>query len=117
MRFALLLAAAVILVRDPTGKWAGNPLQPWFESLRNKAGLYCCAEADGHPLDEGEWDIKNDSYRVFFQGKWTVVPDEALILGPNKFGKPIVWVWPYDVIKSGGTDGNPIKCFIPGSGV
>ena len=49
MRF-LLLAAAVILVRDPTGKWAGDPLQPWFESLRNKAGLYCCAKADGHPV-------------------------------------------------------------------
>jgi hypothetical protein len=39
-----LLAAAVILVRDPTGKWAGNPLQPWFESLRSKLGLYCCAK-------------------------------------------------------------------------
>jgi hypothetical protein len=50
MRFALLLAAAVILVRDPTGKWAGDPLQPWFESLQNKVGLYCCAKADGHPL-------------------------------------------------------------------
>ena len=117
MRFALLLAAAVILVRDPTGKWAGNPLQPWFEALRNKVGLYCCAEADGHPLDEGEWDIKKDSYRVFLQGKWIVVPDDALILGPNKFGKAIVWVWPYDAIKWGERGDNPIKCFIPGSGV
>jgi hypothetical protein len=57
MRVALLLAAAVILVRDPTGKWAADPFQPWFESLRNKLGLYCCAEADGHPLDDDEWDI------------------------------------------------------------
>jgi hypothetical protein len=60
MKPALLLAAAVILIRDPTGKWAGDPLQPWFESLRNKAGLYCCARADGHPLDDGEWDIKDN---------------------------------------------------------
>ena len=52
MRFTLLLAAAVILVRDPTGKWAGNP----FEALKNEDGLFCCAEADGHPLDESEWD-------------------------------------------------------------
>jgi hypothetical protein len=43
MKLALLLAAAVILIRDPTGKWANDPLQPWFESLRNKAGMYCCA--------------------------------------------------------------------------
>ena len=64
MRLALLLAVAVMLVRDPTGKWANDPLQPWFESLQNKVGLYCCARADGHPLDEGEWDMKGDSYRV-----------------------------------------------------
>ena len=61
MRLALLLAAAVILVRDPTGQWAGNPLQPWFESLHNKLGLYCCAEADGHLLDDGEWDTKDNN--------------------------------------------------------
>jgi hypothetical protein len=54
MRFALLLAVAVILVRDPTGKWVGDPLQPWFESLHNKAGLYCCSKADGQSLDDGE---------------------------------------------------------------
>jgi hypothetical protein len=28
MKLAPLLAAAVILIRDPTGKWAGDPLQP-----------------------------------------------------------------------------------------
>ena len=117
MRLALLLAAAAILIRDPTGKWAGSPLQPWFKSLRDKSGKYCCAEADGHSLDEGEWDMKNDSYRVFLQGKWIVVPDEAVILGPNKFGKAIVWVWPHDVTVWGGVSDNPIKCFIPGSGV
>jgi hypothetical protein len=116
MRF-LLLAAAVILIRDPTGKWAGDPLQPWFNSLHNKAGKYCCIEADGHPLDDGEWDMKSNNYRVFLQGEWIVVPDEAVILGPNKLGKAIVWVWPYDVLAWGRGDDNPIRCFIPGSGV
>jgi hypothetical protein len=38
MRLALLLAAAVILIRDPTGKWANDPLRPWFEALKNKVG-------------------------------------------------------------------------------
>jgi hypothetical protein len=117
VRFFLLLAAAVVLVRDPTGKWAGDPLQPWFQSLQNKKGLYCCAEADGHPLDESEWDIKNDSYRVFLKDKWIVVPDEAVISSPNKLGKAIVWLWPYDVLRWGGGGDNPIRCFIPGSGV
>jgi hypothetical protein len=40
VRLALVFAAAVILIRDPTGKWAGDPLQPWFDSLRNKVGMY-----------------------------------------------------------------------------
>src|SRR6516162_10240915 len=84
MRVALLLAAAVILIRDPTGKWANDPLQPWFESLRNKAGMYCCARADGYPLDDGDWDITDNHYRVFVQGEWAVVPDDTVILGPNK---------------------------------
>jgi hypothetical protein len=117
MRLAILLAGAVILIRDPTGRWAADPLQPWFESLHNKMGHYCCAEADGHPLDDGEWDMKNDSYRVFLHGEWIVVPDKAIVLSPNKFGKAIVWLWPYDILKWGGSGTNPIRCFIPGSGV
>ena len=92
-------------------------MQPWFESLRDKAGKYCCAEADGHPLDEGEWDMKNDSYRVFLQGEWIVVPDEAVILGPNKFGKAIVWVWPQEAASFDPPVSTFIRCFIPGSGV
>jgi len=92
MRLARLLAAAVILIRDPTGKWANDPLQPWFESLRNKAGMYCCARADGYPLDDGDWDITDNHYRVFVQGEWAVVPDDTVILGPNKLRKAIVWL-------------------------
>jgi hypothetical protein len=117
VRLTLLLAAAVILVRDPTGKWANDPLRPWFEALKNKTGLVCCAEADGHPLDEGEWDIKDNHYRVFVNGDWTVVPDNALILGPNKFGKAIVWLWPQEVLAWEGSASVLIRCFIPGSGV
>jgi hypothetical protein len=118
MKLALLLAAAVILIRDPTGKWANDPLRPWFEALKNKDGLYCCAEADGHPLDESEWDIKDNHYRVFVQGEWIVVPDDALILGPNKFGKAIVWLQDYADLASGEIQPiTRIRCFIPGSGV
>jgi hypothetical protein len=37
-------------------------------------------------------DIKDNSYRIFVQGEWTIVPDDAVLLGPNKFGKAIVLV-------------------------
>ena len=107
----LLLAAAVLLVRDPTGKWAANPLQPWFDSLRSKDGRLCCSIADGHPLDDGEWDMRGDGYRVIIQGEWNIVPAAAVISGPNKFGKAMVW------LREGAIIGNPIICFIPGSGV
>jgi hypothetical protein len=118
MLFALLLATAVLLVRDPTGKWAGDPLQSWFDHLRNNAGMYCCAKADGHPLDDGEWDIKGNRYRVFVNGVWIVVPDDAVILAPNKFGKAIVWLADQgELPPSDITFSNLIMCFITGSGV
>ncbi len=117
MRFALLLAAATILIRDPTGKWADDPLQPWFESLHNKFGLYCCSKADGHPLDEGEWDIKNNNYRIFVQGEWADVPDDAVILAPNKFGKAMVWLGNQGELGWGLTLSSRILCFMPGSEV
>jgi hypothetical protein len=96
MRFVLLLAAAGILVRDPTSRWTNDPLQGWFDQLRNKAGLYCCSKADGHPIEDGDWDVKDNAYRVFVEGKWIAVPDNAVILGPNKFGEAIVWLWNED---------------------
>jgi hypothetical protein len=118
VRLALVLAAAVILIRDPTGKWAGDPLQPWFDSLRNKLGMYCCARADGYPVDDGEWDIENNKYRVFLDHQWTVVPDDAVILGPNKFGKAMVWYTLQGELETTPPPLNSrILCFMPGSGV
>ena len=81
------------------------------------AGLLC-GGADGHPLDESEWDIKGDKYRVFIQGEWIVVPDDAVISGPNKFGKAIVWLRDHADLASGEINTiTRIRCFIPGSGV
>ena len=79
--------------------------------------MYCCARADGHPLDEGEWDIKDNHYRVFVTGEWAVVPDDTVILAPNKFGKAIVWL-----VNQGEVEtvlpplSTRILCFMPGSG-
>jgi hypothetical protein len=42
------------------------------------------------------------------------VPDDAVLSGPNKFGKAIVWFRNYP---SRVTPGTRIQCFIPGSGV
>jgi hypothetical protein len=93
-------------------------LQPWFQSLQSKGGLYCCAQADGHSLDESEWDTKDNKYRVFIQGEWIVVPDDAVISGPNKFGKAVVWLQDHADLAPGEINTiTRIRCFIPGSGV
>ena len=61
---------------------------------------------------------KDNHYRVFLQGEWIVVPDDALILGPNKFGKAIVWLAAVGELESASPPlGARILCFMPGSEV
>jgi hypothetical protein len=110
------LTPAQLLARDD-GRFADTPLKAWFESLRNKAGFYCCSKADGHPLDDGDGDMKDNNDRVFLQGVWAVVPNDTVILGPNKFGKAIGWFQHQGELAWGGDTSTPILCFIPGSGV
>jgi hypothetical protein len=61
--------------------------------------------------------MKDNSYRVFLRGEWAVVPDDAVILGPNKVGKAIVWFQRQGELAWGGNTSTPILCFIPGSAV
>ena len=56
-------------------------------------------------------DTQDGSYRVRLQGEWVVVPDEALVTEPNRFGPAVMW--PY-LDASGATQ---IRCFLPGTGV
>jgi hypothetical protein len=98
----LLLFTSYALARDD-GRYANNPLKPWFDSLRSHRG-FCCSEADGR---ETEYDIRESRYWVPVDGTWRQVPDEAVITEPNKFGRPLVWF----------ESRQEIRCFIPGSGL
>lgn len=90
------------------GRYANSPLKPWFESLRSKAGVACCANADGMALSDVDWDTKDGHYRVRLDGEWIDVPAETVITGPNRAGRTMVW--PYYV------NGHPlIRCFLPGT--
>jgi hypothetical protein len=105
MRLTLLcslLLTTAAFARDD-GRYANNPLKPWFDSLRSSKG-YCCSEADGR---ETEYDIREKHYWVPVNGVWTEVPDDAVITKPNKLGRPMVWLDPRQ----------NIRCFIPGSGL
>jgi hypothetical protein len=91
------------------GRYANNPLKPWFDSLTSARGP-CCSFADGRRLDDVDVDMRPDGYFVRIDGEWIKVPPEAMLNTPNRAGVPIVW--PYQG-EGGKTE---IRCFIPGAG-
>ena len=94
------------------GRYAGSPLKSWFDSLHSKRGP-CCADADGMTLKEVDWDTKDGHYRVFIEGKWWDVPDDAVIREPNRDGRTIVW--PIYIRSPDGIRDIKICCFMPGT--
>jgi hypothetical protein len=114
----MLLGLLLLLVSDD-GRYASSPLKPWFESLRNGWGQSCCALADGIEVLDGDWDTHDGHYRVRLASGWTVVPDQAVVLGPNYYHKAVVWLWNAEALKDefGAIPASPIRCFLPGSGV
>lgn len=94
--------------RDPEGKFANSPLKPWFDHLASGRGL-CCSMADGETVTDPDWDSQDGHYRVRLDNQWVLVPDDAVITEPNKFGRTMVW----PVRDEGG--GIVIRCFMPGS--
>ena len=80
-----MFAANDVSARDPDGRYANSPLKQWFDQLASGKGL-CCSFADGFSVQDVDWDTQDGSYRVRLQGEWVVVPDEALVTEPNRFG-------------------------------
>jgi hypothetical protein len=63
--------------------------------------LQCARCRLGHP---------GGHYRVRIYGQWLVVPDDAVVTEPNRFGPAVVW--PYN----DRYDNTQIRCFMPGAG-
>jgi hypothetical protein len=115
MLAALITIGGGLAQAHDDGRYANSPLKPWFESLRSKSGP-CCADADGMTLKDVDWDSKDGHYRVFIEGKWWDVPDDAVIKEPNRTGRTIVW--PIYIRDSGANSelrDVKIRCFIPGT--
>ena len=99
-------------------KYKNAPLHSWFDSLKSGKGL-CCSFADGMSIADVDWDTASVAsadghneihYRVRIDGHWIVVPPDAVVTVPNKYGPAVVW--PYQ-----GSDGTTqVRCFMPGSG-
>ena len=89
------------LVARDDGRFANSPLKPWFDRLASGKGL-CCSFADGFSVQDVDWDTQDGHYRVRIYGQWLVVPGDAVVTEPNRFGSAV-----------GNTQ---IRCFMPGAG-
>ena len=108
MILSFLLASRPAPARDD-GRYANSPLKQWFDQLASGKGL-CCSLADGRSIDDPDIDTSGDHYKVRVDGVWYVVPDDALITEPNKYGKAVVW-------PAKDLNGETyIRCFLPGAG-
>ena len=100
-------AANVGHARDPDGRYADSPLKQWFDSLKSGKGP-CCSDADGLVIADPDWESLEGHYRVRLDGEWILVPDDAVITGPNRAGRTMVWPMRSPL-------GISIRCFMPGS--
>ena len=108
----LLLSWHVALGRDLDGRYANSPLKQWFDSLRSGKGP-CCSDADGFALSDVDWESRDGRYRVRIEGQWWDVPEDAVIVEPNRAGRTMVWPLYYHSM--GKLDRIEIRCFMLGS--
>lgn len=112
MRFILLTITTICFLAIPSPIYSHDASRPelkdWFMGLKSKNGVSCCDGSDATRLDDIDWDSKDGHYRVRLNKEWVDVPDEAVIIDPNKAGPTMVW--PYYI--NGALVG--IRCFMPG---
>lgn len=80
-------------------------LNGWYMSLHSKNGIPCCDISDAHAVAADDWKTEGDHFMVMVGGNWQAVPVEAVVDGPNKAGKALVWF---------GFHSTRILCFMPG---
>lgn len=112
--FAMLLMVAGLTAMAIGGAFAHDHNRPsldgWYQGLRSPAGSSCCdgPAVDAVHLADVDWESKDGRYRVRLDGQWVDVPPDAVLDGPNRDGRTLVWPsW---------TDGKrTVRCFMPGA--
>ena len=96
---------------------ASHPeLDGWYKKLESGKGP-CCDGSDSVHVEPSDWETQNkprSHYRVRLDGVWADVPDEAVVTGPNRDGRTLVWYYDGWTGHSG-IPGKVIKCFMPGT--
>lgn len=109
---AALLGLAIDRLATPARSHDHNRpgLDNWYPTLRSPAGAPCCdgPKVDAVHLADVDWESRDGRYRVRIDGQWVDVPPGAVLDGPNRDGRTLVWpTW---------SDGKrAIRCFMPGA--
>jgi hypothetical protein len=82
-------------------------LNSWYESLYSGKGP-CCDGSDAKRVDDADWETKDGHYRARIDGEWVDVPNDAVVDGPNRAGRTMVW----PNYLNGALVG--VRCFMPG---
>ncbi len=108
---ALMTAGTVlIMVSSAFAHDHNRPgLDGWYQGLKTKLGPCCDGPGkDATYLADKDWETKDGHYRVYIEGEWIDVPDNAVLNEPNLDGRTLVWTYRMN--------GRPaVRCFIPGS--
>ena len=75
---------------------ASHPeLDGWYKKLESGKGP-CCDGSDSAHVEPSDWETQNrprSHYKVRLDGVWADVPDEAVVTGPNRDGRTLVWYY------------------------
>ena len=90
-------------------------LNHWAHDLREGSGLPCCDGSDAEPIIDADWRAgPNGHYQVRIGEEWIDVPESAVVPGPNKYGRALVWGYPR---LGDGENRFVVRCFMPAGGV
>ena len=119
------LATSASFARDD-GRYAGSPLKPWFDELRDKNGQQCCADADGAVVKDVDWTAGetgkcrrtpalsfNEEDAAGYEGRYCARYKGELIWPVCRSSSHVAGA---DACKDADSVLYFIRCFIPGAG-
>ena len=110
-----LMSVLIHIARSEPPENANPALSAWFNSLTNPqtGGISCCAQADGHILNERQWRVDGDHYMIKIAGNWYDVPPEAVLQHVENPTGGAVAFYPPAMDEGAGMGRNPtIYCFV-----
>jgi hypothetical protein len=119
----VLLFYSMAFAMDGDDHGNKGELKEWFNGLQSDKGP-CCSVSDGITITDSDWESVGNHYRVRVPREnprvvhdgpmvWVEVPDDAVVKGPNRYMRTVVWPL-YNAVQFG-AHAPVIRCFMPGT--